>query len=113
MCNTVETTGYGQGTAVIDDESSVYDIIDASFIPRQADEAAEHTMHGSLIYDMAEEESQLELPPDPEVYEAARRIDEERWFYRFVKRTFDIVFSGVVLVLFCWLFAIIAVVIKV
>lgn len=35
--------------------------------------------------------------PDPEVYEAARRIDEERWVYRFVKRAFDIVFSILVI----------------
>ncbi|MEG0016834.1 MAG: sugar transferase, partial [Gordonibacter sp.] len=54
-----------------------------------------------------------DLLPDPEVYEAARRIDEERWFYRFVKRTFDVVFSSLVLVLFCWLFVIIAIAIKI
>lgn len=35
--------------------------------------------------------------PDPEVYEAARRIDEERWAYRFAKRAFDIVFSILVI----------------
>ncbi|MCD2433306.1 sugar transferase [Paraeggerthella hominis] len=51
--------------------------------------------------------------PDPEVYEAARRIDEERWAYRFAKRAFDIVFSATVLVLFCWLYALIAMAIKI
>ena len=51
--------------------------------------------------------------PDPEVYEAARRIDEGRWAYRFVKRAFDIVFSATVLVLFCWLYALIARAIKI
>lgn len=38
---------------------------------------------------------------------------EDRIAFRFVKRTFDIVFSVTVLVLFCWLFAIIAILIKI
>ena len=38
---------------------------------------------------------------------------EDRVAYRFVKRAFDIVFSATVLVAFCWLFAIIAILIKV
>ena len=38
---------------------------------------------------------------------------EGRHAYRFVKRAFDIVFSAAVLILFCWLYAIIAIVIKV
>lgn len=37
---------------------------------------------------------------------------EHRYAYRFVKRAFDIVFSAVVLVLLCWLFAIIAIAVK-
>ena len=56
--------------------------------------------------------------------ERARRLKEElgsvpvtgiedRVVYRFLKRAFDIVFSAVVLVVFCWLFAIIAIFIKV
>lgn len=56
--------------------------------------------------------------------ERARRLKEElgsvpdtgiedRVAYRFVKRAFDIVFSATVLVAFCWLFAIIAILIKV
>jgi lipopolysaccharide/colanic/teichoic acid biosynthesis glycosyltransferase len=56
--------------------------------------------------------------------ERARRLKEElgsvpvtgiedRVAYRFVKRMFDIVFSAAVLVAFCWLFAIIAILIKV
>lgn len=77
------------------------------------DEAAEKTMHGNLVYDMVEEEHGDELLPDHEVYEAARRIDGERWFYRGAKRSFDIVFSAAILVLFCWLYAIIAIIIKV
>lgn len=38
---------------------------------------------------------------------------ENRVAYRFIKRAFDIVFSAAVLVVFCWLFAIIAILIKV
>ena len=56
--------------------------------------------------------------------ERARRLKEElgsvpatgiedRVVYRFAKRAFDIVFSAAVLVVFCWLFAIIAILIKV
>ena len=56
--------------------------------------------------------------------ERARRLKEElgsvsvtgiedRVAYRFLKRVFDIVFSVAVLVVFCWLFAIIAILIKV
>ena len=56
--------------------------------------------------------------------ECARRLKEElgsvpvtgiedRVVYRFLKRAFDIVFSAAVLVVFCWLYAIIAVLIKV
>lgn len=38
---------------------------------------------------------------------------DDRLAYRFVKRAFDIFFSAVILVVFCWLFAIIAILIKV
>lgn len=38
---------------------------------------------------------------------------EDRVAYRFLKRAFDIVFSAAVLVVFCWLFAIIAILVKV
>lgn len=38
---------------------------------------------------------------------------ENRPVYRFVKRAFDIVFSALVLVLFCWLYLIIAIAVKV
>ena len=37
---------------------------------------------------------------------------EDRYAYRFVKRAFDMVFSLLVFVVFCWLFAIIALLIK-
>ena len=59
-----------------------------------------------------------------ESYERAKRLKEElesvpvtgiedRVAYRFLKRAFDIVFSAAVLVVFCWLFAIIAILVKV
>lgn len=50
--------------------------------------------------------------PDAEVATAAERLNH-RLGYRFVKRLFDIVFSLLVLVLFSWLFAIVAIAIKV
>lgn len=37
---------------------------------------------------------------------------ERRWAYRVFKRAFDIVFSAVVLVCFCWLYAVIAILVK-
>ena len=49
---------------------------------------------------------------DPEVVSAAQHL-QERVGYRFVKRAFDIVFSLLILVLFCWLFAVIAIAIKI
>lgn len=37
---------------------------------------------------------------------------ERRWAYRFAKRAFDVVFSLLVLVCFCWLYAAIAILVK-
>lgn len=48
---------------------------------------------------------------DPEVAAAAERLSR-RYAYRFVKRAFDIVFSLMVLVCLWWLFAVIAVAVK-
>lgn len=50
--------------------------------------------------------------PDPDVARAAQRLREGRWGYRLAKRTFDVLFSLFVLVGFAWLFAIVAVAIK-
>lgn len=50
---------------------------------------------------------------DPEVSEAVRRLQKSRLGYRFTKRAFDIVFSAFVLVSFSWLFAIVAIAIKI
>ena len=49
---------------------------------------------------------------DPVTQDAAERLRTGRLGYRFCKRAFDIVFSLLVLVGFCWLYAIVAVVIK-
>lgn len=49
---------------------------------------------------------------DAETAAAAERLRTGRWGYRFIKRTFDIVFSLFVLVGLCWLFAIVAIAIK-
>lgn len=108
-------TAYTGGTVAIqsDDEvlgSGCLDEVD--FDRSKVVDSAGKTVHGNLVYDMAEDGFE-ELPPDPEVYEAARRIDEERWFYRFVKRAFDIAFSATILILFCWLYALIAIAIKI
>lgn len=108
-------TTYSENAIALDAaEEAVVDtrVIDVDFGAADSD-VNEKTMHGNLVYDMAEEDAESELAPDPEVYEAARRIDEERWFYRFAKRAFDIIFSLTVLILFCWLFAIIAIAIKI
>lgn len=37
---------------------------------------------------------------------------ESRYVYRFLKRTFDVVFSAAILICFCWLYALIALLIK-
>ena len=51
--------------------------------------------------------------PDPEAAACAERLARGRWGYRLVKRAFDVLFSAAVLVLFSWLYLIIAVAIKV
>lgn len=97
----------------IDMQDNSDNVINVEFDYVGDPDVAEKTMHGNLVYDVVEEDEKDELPPDPEVYEAARRLSEGRYFYRFVKRAFDIVFSATVLVLFCWLYAIIAIAIKI
>ena len=54
-----------------------------------------------------------ELRPKEELGSVPVTGIEDRVAYRFVKRAFDIVFSAAVLVVFCWLFCIIAILIKV
>lgn len=84
-----------------------------------SDGALEHkTVRSGVAYDI----DHGEVPSESSV--RARRLKEElgnvpvtgiedRVVYRFVKRAFDVVFSATVLVVFCWLFAIIAILIKV
>ncbi len=50
---------------------------------------------------------------DPATQEASQALREGRWGYRFIKRTFDIVFSAAVIVCLCWLFALVAIAIKI
>ena len=111
-------TTYQENTAKVENASipqqeAAY-VIDVGFGADVHEKEADKTMHGNLVYDMVDDVAPEEdYLPDPEVYEAARRIDEERWFYRFVKRAFDIVFSATVLFLFCWLYIIMAIAIKI
>ena len=51
-------------------------------------------------------------PPDPEAEAAAERLRAGRLGYRALKRAFDVAFSALVLVAFCWLFAAVAVAVK-
>lgn len=51
--------------------------------------------------------------PDPSIAAAAQRLHEKRLAYRIVKRLFDIIFSLLVIILFCWAFIIIAIAIKI
>lgn len=83
--------------------------------------AAAFASYGSEVHRCGENKGFASIDPfpgedrptyDAEVAAAASRL-KQRYAYRFVKRTFDIVFSLFVLVCFCWLFAIIAIVVKV
>lgn len=69
----------------------------------------EKAIHDELVFDL---ESTEKREADPEVGAAAERLRHRRG-YRIFKRGMDIAFSGLVLVLFCWLFAIIAIAIKI
>ncbi len=51
--------------------------------------------------------------PDPETTIAVACLREGRVGYRFVKRAFDIAFSGSILILFSWLFLLTAIAIKI
>jgi lipopolysaccharide/colanic/teichoic acid biosynthesis glycosyltransferase len=64
-------------------------------------------------YTKEETSEQLQMSDDPATIAAAQRLRTGRLGYRFVKRLCDIVFSALFLVLFCWLYLIIAIAIKV
>lgn len=51
--------------------------------------------------------------PDARVEMAAKKLNNNRMLYRFLKRLFDILFSICVLILFCWLFILVALAIKI
>ena len=80
--------------------------------------AARKTMRSGAVYGLdARERRRKEFERaerlKKEIGEGPVTGIEDRLAYRFVKRAFDIVFSVAVLVAFCWLFAIIAVLIKI
>ncbi|WP_271711954.1 sugar transferase [Hugonella massiliensis] len=77
------------------------------------------TVHSGCGYDLSSAASE---PTESDVRaarvrEALEGVDlagiEKRYGYRFAKRTFDIAFSALMIVGFCWLFALIAVLIKI
>lgn len=88
-------------------------------MPPVSDEAARVTPQGAAArYDAAaasihigDNEGSL-TGIDPETEAAAERLRTGRYAYRFIKRTFDIAFSLAVLVCLSWLYALIAVAIK-
>lgn len=51
--------------------------------------------------------------PDYETAAAAERLRKGRYAYRFVKRAFDIAFSGLILIMLSWLFLLTAIAIKI
>lgn len=58
-------------------------------------------------------QSEYGIENDSEIAVAIKRLRADRIIYRYVKRTFDIVFSIVVLISLSWLFLIVAVAIKI
>ena len=80
---------------------------------------AGRTVRSGMAYDFDSTEAVA-----PSNAERAARVKEQlgdgavqnlsaRPVYRFVKRTFDVLFSGVVLVCFCWLYLLIALLVKI
>ena len=69
------------------------------------------SIHGSVVYDLDATGPMLNVSGDQQVLDAVDKM-KSRLLYRFVKRAFDIVFSMAVLVLLCWVYAIIAIAIK-
>lgn len=81
----------------------------ANAVVKGKPEYVARAVHGELIFDL---DSTQKRDADPEVTSAVGRL-KHRLGYRIFKRGMDIVFSGAVLILFCWLFVIIAIAIKV
>ncbi len=76
--------------------------------------SAEAPVAPATVYLTGSEAAGIGSPAeDPATAAASQALREGRLGYRFVKRTFDIVFSAAVIVCLCWLFAIVAIAIKV
>lgn len=102
----------GGGNTALDADNIIEfnsDVFAANLTIKGNPEDVERAVHDELVFDL---DSTEKRDADPEVIAAAERL-EHRWFYRSVKRVFDVAFSAVVLVAFCWLFAIIAIAIKI
>ena len=76
------------------------------------DPAPTVTLHGSVAYDLDSTGPVPNVSEDVATLAAAEDLADGRLGYRFIKRTFDVVFSLLVLVLLSWLFLIIAIAIK-
>ena len=80
---------------------------DSHFRSARGTYIAQSVASGRVPLEMQEEE------PDFETEEAGRKLRNGRFIYRFTKRLFDVCLSLLVLVLFSWLYLIIAIAIKI
>lgn len=69
-------------------------------------------VRSQVVYDLDSTGPIPDIAEDLKVIEAAERL-KKRYAYRFIKRTFDMSFSLLVLILFAWLYVIIAIAIKI
>lgn len=69
-------------------------------------------VRSQVVYDLDSTGPIPDISEDLKVMQAAERL-KRRYAYRFVKRSFDITFSLLVFILFAWLYAVIAVAIKI
>ncbi len=76
------------------------------------DPAPTVTVHGDVAYDLDSTGPLPDVSEDAATLQAAEDLADGRLGYRFVKRSFDVVFSLLVLVCLSWLFLIIAIAIK-
>ncbi len=100
-----ESTGFDRGVA---DAGATGP--GASEVP--PDPAPTVTIHGSVAYDLDFIGPVPDVSEDVVTLQAAEDLADGRLGYRFVKRTFDIAFSLLVLVCLSWLFLVIAIAIK-
>lgn len=76
------------------------------------DPAPGFTVRSGIAFDLGATGPLPDVREDAETLEAARRLREGRLGYRIFKRAFDVAFSACVLVCLSWLFAIIALAVK-